>query len=101
MRWSAGIDRGRGAPPIDAECHVCSEDGLLRRIEVLDSEGSVIAAVDAKELDQLLIRRVEAGEIRAHFARPELDGTRLLSLKDQTERVLFSERMRIAERRWV
>lgn len=48
MRWSNGIDRGRGAPPIDAECRVCSEDSVPRRIEAFDGEGQVLAAVEVR-----------------------------------------------------
>src|SRR5260370_42536400 len=96
---------GRGAPPIDARCRVCrKENGEPDAIHVYEPVGRRIYFVGVHRLDEYVQRRIGSGEIDSLTARLEsleLDGTRALSIKSDDGKVIFSDRVRIAERIWI
>lgn len=84
--------------PLSCRIATAGSQPADRRLEIREAGGALLYSAELDPLDERLIAKIEREEIRASLDRQELDGTRLLQLKDETGRVLHEERIRIRER---
>ncbi len=72
-------------------CRVEEEGGRVNRVDVMHPNGEILFSYPPERFEVALLRRMQAGQIRAHLSEGAPDAGSVLSLVDDAGGVVFSE----------
>ena len=72
-------------------CRVEEENGRVDRVDVMHPNGEILFSYPPERFEVGLLRRMQAGQIRARLSESTADAGAILSLVDDAGNVVFSE----------
>ena len=72
-------------------CRVEEESGGVRRVSVMHPNGEILFSYPPEHFEARLVRRMQAGQVRARLSDGERAGRGVLSFLDESGGVLYSE----------
>ena len=72
-------------------CRVEVEGGGVSRVNVMHPNGEILFSWPPDHFSPELLRRMQAGQVRASLSRAGEDGRQLLTVEDEAGRVVFEE----------
>jgi hypothetical protein len=75
----------------DLWCRVEEEGGRVNRVDVMHPNGEILFSYPAERFEVALLRRMQAGQIRARLSEGASGAATILSLVDDAGNVVFSE----------
>jgi hypothetical protein len=75
----------------DLWCRVEEEGGRVNRVDVMHPNGEILFSYPPERFEVALLRRMQAGQIRARLSEGGSESGEVLSLVDEGDSVVFSE----------
>ena len=72
-------------------CQLEREGETVVRVGLMHPDGTILVSCPAGRFEEGLLRRMRAGHIQARLSAAGSDGSRTLWLRDDSDRVIFSE----------
>jgi hypothetical protein len=72
-------------------CRVEEEGGSVSRVNVMHPNGEILFSYPREYFEPGLVRRMQAGQVRARLSDCGRDGRQVLSFLDESDGVVYSE----------
>ena len=80
-------------PPLEVWCRLEEQGGRVWRVHVMHPNGEILFSYPPDHFDSGLVRRMQAGQILARLSDAGPGGGQILSLADESGRVIFTENL--------